>query len=101
MTDPGQLGNVVVKTLPNGTIVRLRDVASTALGAQNYGTYGLQDLHPAAVIVLLQSPGSNALEAGRGLRATIAALARTFPPDLTYSIAFDTTSFITAALGDV
>jgi hydrophobe/amphiphile efflux-1 (HAE1) family protein len=101
LTDPSQLGNVVVKTLSDGTIVRLRDVANTTLGAQDYGTYGLQDRHPAAVIVLLQSPGSNALETTRGLRATIAALAKSFPPGLTYSIAFDTTSFITAALDDV
>ncbi|HYM91134.1 MAG TPA: efflux RND transporter permease subunit, partial [bacterium] len=101
LTDPTQFNRVVVKTLPDGSVVRLQDVATTELGAQDYGTYGLRNGHPAAVIVLLQAPGSNALQASRAVRATMAGLARSFPPGLTYDVVFDTTLFINAALTDV
>jgi len=101
LTDPSQFNRIVVRTLPDGSVVRLQDVARTELGAQDYGTYGVRNGHPAAVIVLLQAPGSNALQASRAVRATMAGLAQSFPPGLTYDIVFDTTLFINAALTEV
>ncbi|HEV2357063.1 MAG TPA: efflux RND transporter permease subunit, partial [bacterium] len=101
LADPAQFGRVVVKTLPDGSVVRLGDVASTELGAQDYVTYGYWKAHPAALVLLLQSPGSNALQASAGARATMAGLAKTFPPGMIYDVIFDTTTFITAALSDV
>ena len=101
LTDPTQFSRVVVKTLADGSVVRLKDVARTELGAQDYGTYAYRDDHPAALVILLQSPGSNALRASQGARATMDALAKTFPVGLTYDVFFDTTTFITAALNDV
>jgi len=101
LPDPSQFKRIVVKTLPDGSVVRLQDVARIELGAQDYGTYGERNGHPAAVVVLLQSPGSNALKASQGVRATMEGLAKSFPPGLTYDIVFDTTLFINAALGDV
>jgi len=101
LTDPSQFSRVVVKTLADGSVVRLKDVARTELGAQDYGTYAYRDDHPAALVILLQSPGSNALRASQGARATMDALAKTFPVGLTYDVFFDTTTFITAALNDV
>jgi HAE1 family hydrophobic/amphiphilic exporter-1/multidrug efflux pump len=101
LADPSQFGRVVVKTLPDGTVVRLADIARTELGAQDYTTYGYWNAHPAALVILLQSPGSNALQASQGARAAMAGLAKTFPPGLTYDVIFDTTSFINAALSDV
>ncbi|HKX17991.1 MAG TPA: efflux RND transporter permease subunit [bacterium] len=101
LTDTGQFGQVVVKTLSDGSVVRLRDVARVELGAQDYVTYGYWKTHPAALIILLQSPGSNALQASQGARAVMAGLAQQLPPGLTYDVIFDTTAFINAALGDV
>ncbi len=101
VTDPGQLGNIVVHTLPDGGIVRLRDVASTDLGAQSYTTNGARNGHPAAVVILLQAPGTNALAASQGVRAALAGLVKQFPPGLTADVAFDTTLFITEALKEV
>ncbi len=101
VTDPNQLGNIVVHTLPDGSIVRLRDVASTDLGAQSYTTNGAWNGHPAAVIILLQAPGTNALAASQGVRTTLAGLDKQFPPGLTAEVAFDTTLFITEALNEV
>jgi hydrophobe/amphiphile efflux-1 (HAE1) family protein len=101
LTDPTQFSRVIVKTLADGSVVRLRDVGRTELGAQDYGTSAEWSNHPAALVILLQSPGSNALQASQGARATMAGLAKNFPPGLTYDVIFDTTNFITAALKDV
>ncbi len=101
LVDPSQFGRVVVKTLADGSVVHLSDVARTELGAQDYVTYGYWKAHPAALVILLQSPGSNALQASEGARAAMAGLAKNFPPGITYDVIFDTTSFITAALSDV
>jgi len=101
LLDPSQFGRVIVKTLPDGSVVHLSDVARTELGTQDYVTYGYWKAHPAALVILLQSPGSNALQASGAARATMAGLAKTFPPGVAYDVIFDTTSFITAALSDV
>jgi hydrophobe/amphiphile efflux-1 (HAE1) family protein len=101
LTDPAEFGQVVLKTLPDGSVVRLRDVASTELGAQDYTTYGYWKAHPAALVILLQAPGSNALQASSGARAVVAGLAKNFPPGLTYDVAFDGSTFVGAALNDV
>ena len=101
LADASQFGRVVVKTLADGSVVRLSDVARTELGAQDYVTYGYWKTHPAALVILLQSPGSNALQASQGARAVMADLAKSLPPGLTYDVIFDTTNFINAALTDV
>ncbi|HET9001618.1 MAG TPA: efflux RND transporter permease subunit [bacterium] len=101
LADPRQFSQVVVKTLADGSIVRLKDVARTELGVQDYGTYGYWKSHPAALVILLQSPGSNALRASQGARTVMAGLAKTFPPGIAYDVIFDTTNFVTAALSDV
>ncbi|TLZ68136.1 MAG: efflux RND transporter permease subunit, partial [Methanobacteriota archaeon] len=101
LTNPSQFNRIVVKTLPDGSVVRLQDVARSEVGAQDYGTYGARNGHVAAFIILLQSPGSNALRASQAVRATMSGLAQSFPPGLTYDVVFDTSLFVTAALNDV
>jgi multidrug efflux pump len=101
LADPRQFDRVAIKTLSDGTVVRLRDVGRAELGAQDYTSFGYWSGHPAAIIALLQSPGSNALRASKGARAVMAGLAKNFPPGLTYDVVFDTTMFVTAALADV
>ncbi len=101
LTQASQFNKIVVKTLPDGSVVRLQDVARTELGAQDYGTYGARNGHVAAIIILLQSPGSNALRASQGVRGTMEGLATSFPPGLTYDVVFDTSLFVTSALTDV
>ena len=104
---PGQLsaadqfGQMVVRTTSNGNIIRLRDVARTEIGAQDYSAFGLHNQHPSAIVLLLQSPGTNALRASQEARRVMAGLATQFPPGLTYNVAFDSTTFVSAALSDV
>ena len=101
LADPHQFDQVAIKTLSDGTVVRLRDVGHSELGAQDYVSFGYWSARPVAIIVLLQSPGSNALRASTGAKAVMAELAKSFPPGLTYDLVFDTTNFVTAALSDV
>jgi hydrophobe/amphiphile efflux-1 (HAE1) family protein len=101
LADPRQFDQVAIKTLSDGTVVRLHDVGHAELGAQDYTTSGYWNGHPAAIIALQQSPATNALKASQGARAVMAGLAKHFPPGLTYDVIFDTTTFVTAALTDV
>jgi len=99
--DPKQFDQGIVKTLSDGSLVRIRDIGHTELGAQSYASFAHWTGHPAAIVVLLQTPGSNALQASQAARATMVGLAKEFPSGLTYDLIFDTTAFVTAALSDV
>jgi hydrophobe/amphiphile efflux-1 (HAE1) family protein len=101
LTAPSQFNRIVVKTLPDGSVVRLQDIGHAEIGAQDYGTYGERNGHVAAFIILLQSPGSNALRASQGVQATMAGLAPSFPPGLAYDVVFDTSRFVSTAISDV
>lgn len=57
-----EFGNMVIRSLPNGEVLRLKDVATIKLGAQNYVINGQIDGHPAATCMIFQTAGSNANE---------------------------------------
>lgn len=59
---PEEFGNMVIRSLPNGEVLRLKDVATIKLGAQNYVINGQIDGHPAATCMIFQTAGSNANE---------------------------------------
>ena len=94
LRDIGEFENIVVKAGTEGRTVRVKDVARVELGALNYNSYGYQDRHPATVIVLTQTPGTDALKAARAIKAKIADLSQRFPRGLEYSIIYNVTEFI-------
>jgi HAE1 family hydrophobic/amphiphilic exporter-1 len=89
-----QFGNIVLRANPDGSIVRVRDVARIELGAQTYNIESRLNGKPCALIALFQMPGSNALEAANGAKKVMEELKKSFPPDLDYTIALDTTEGI-------
>jgi HAE1 family hydrophobic/amphiphilic exporter-1 len=93
--------NVIVKTGTTGNITRLRDVGRVELGAQTYGQIFTLDGKPAAGIGVAQSPGANALEVEKAVKAKMAVLAREFPQDLVYAVPFDTTVFVYESIKEV
>jgi hydrophobe/amphiphile efflux-1 (HAE1) family protein len=101
LTDPKEFGNIIVRTNPDGSIVRLSDVSRVELGAQLYLTLGSYNGRPATLIILYQTPEANALQTAAGVRTTMAVLAKSFPPSLQYSIAYDSTLFVTTSIRDV
>jgi HAE1 family hydrophobic/amphiphilic exporter-1/multidrug efflux pump len=96
-----QFGNMVVRTGDDGSILRLRDVARTELAANSYSGFGRYNGTPAAVILLYQTPGANALTTAEAVRHEMDELKKSFPPDLTYDVAFDSTDFVHASIHDV
>jgi HAE1 family hydrophobic/amphiphilic exporter-1 len=101
LDDAEQFANVIVKTGSAGDVTRVRDIGRVELGAQTYGQIFKLDGKPAAGLAIFQSPGANALNVGDEVKARMAALAKEFPQGLTYSIPFDTTTFVKASIDEV
>ncbi len=113
LVDPQQFGNIVVKTGSDGRLTRLRDLVSDVrkeegqdvggiqLGAKNEDTSCNLDGQPSIGLAIFQQPGSNALDTAAGVRARMDDLKRSFPPDVEYSIVYDTTPFIQESIHEV
>ena len=99
--DPAQFENVVVKTGASGDLTRVRDVGRVELGAQTYSQIFNLDGKQAAGLAIFQTPGANALDVAQRVSDKIRTLSREFPQGMTYSIPFDTTLFVQAAISEV
>src|SRR5512136_266801 len=96
-----EFGNIVLRANPDGSIVRVRDVARIELGAQTYNIEGRLNGKPCALIALYQMPGTNALEAAAGTKKLMEELKKSFPPDLDYTVALDTTLAVTEGMQEI
>ena len=94
-------GNIVIRADPDGSLVRVRDVARVELGAQTYNVVGRFSGKPAAIIALYQLPGTNALQAAGGAEKLMAQLSTRFPPDMKYAVALDTTLAVSAGMHEI
>lgn len=101
LTSPEQFGNLILKTTPNGGIVRLRDVGRVALGAQDYTTDFRLNGREAVGIAILILPDANATEVSRNVIAEMNLLQKHFPPGVHYQIGFDGTTFVTDSIKEV
>ncbi|HXC99000.1 MAG TPA: multidrug efflux RND transporter permease subunit [Verrucomicrobiae bacterium] len=86
-----QFGEIVIRENPDGSVVRLKDVARIELGAQIYSLAGRLNGNPAAVLAIYQLPGSNAIDAAKKVKALMAELKKSFPEDLDFAVSLDTT----------
>ena len=77
-----QFGNIVIRASPNGSFVRVKDVGRVELGAQTYAMTSTFNGKPAAVLAMYQLPGSNAVDAAKGVRQLMAQLKERFPSGL-------------------
>src|SRR5881394_192999 len=96
-----EFGEIVLRATPDGSIVRLKDVARIELGAQDYDIIGRLNGKPAAVLALYQLPGSNALQAERGVKRRMAELKQRFPADLDFVFSLDTTHAVTEGISEI
>ncbi len=101
LVDPDEFDNVIVKTGDNGQITRLRDIGHVELGAQTYSQAFTLDGKQAAGIGIYQSPGANALDVERAVKAKMEELGHKFPQGLVYSVPFDTTVFVNSSIHEV
>ena len=98
---PEEFGQVVVRSNPDGSVVRLKDVARIELGAQNYQQIARFNGQPAGIIAVFQSPGSNALAVADGVKKTMEELKARFPADLDYAVSLDTTRSVTEGISEI
>jgi HAE1 family hydrophobic/amphiphilic exporter-1 len=101
LSDAEQFANIIVRANPDGSFVRLGDVARIDLGSQTYLQVGRYQGKPATVIAVYQSPGSNALATANMVKAQMAKLAKRFPADLDYAIALDTTLPVSEGIDEI
>jgi len=96
-----QFGEIILRARPDGSFLRLGDVARIELGAKSYGFGGRLDGRDAAVIGISLSPGANALESAEAVKAVLESLAGSFPPGLDYQIVYDNSLFVEASIEEV
>jgi hydrophobic/amphiphilic exporter-1 (mainly G- bacteria), HAE1 family len=101
LVSPEQFGDIVVRANPDGSQVRLKDVSRIELGALNYQQEGRYNGRAGGVIAVFQTPGSNALKVGDGIKNTIAELKKNFPQGLDYEVALDTTLPIVEGMHEI
>src|SRR5580698_297359 len=101
LTSAEEFGQIIIRSLPNGAVLRLKDVSRLELGAQTYSVSSRYNGKPAATIAIYQLPGSNALEAANGVKKLMTQLKQSFPQDLDYTISLDTTLAVTEGIHDI
>ena len=101
LVTPDEFGNIVIRELQNGSVVRIRDLARVELRSQVYTTTARLNGRPSAIIALYQLPGTNALAAADGVRKLMASASANFPKGLDYVIALDTTQPVIAGINEM
>jgi hydrophobic/amphiphilic exporter-1 (mainly G- bacteria), HAE1 family len=101
LTRPEEFAAIIVRANADGSVVRLKDVARVEMGARTQDRYSRYNGAPAAALGIYQSPGSNAVDVAKQVSDTMNALAKRFPDDLTYTVFFDSTVFVTTTINEV
>jgi len=101
LTTAEEFADVIVRANPDGSVVRLKDVARLELGTETYTQIGRYRSQNAAIVVVYQLPGSNALAAATGARQTMEAARAKFPLDMAYASAFDATLPVSEGLREI
>jgi hydrophobe/amphiphile efflux-1 (HAE1) family protein len=89
-----EFGQIIVKTGPNGEKTYLKDVARIELGAAGYSLRSLLNNKAAVALPIFQSPGANAIQLSKDVRAAMATLKKDFPQGLDYAVVYDPTVFV-------
>ncbi len=101
LTRPEEFSDIVLRANPDGSVVRVKDVARVEMGAKSSDRYSRFNSAPTAAIGIYQLPGANAVDVARQVRAVMDELAQRFPQDLTYTVFYDTTVFVTSTIIEV
>ena len=98
---PSDYENIIIKELPNGQTLRLGDIARVEFGCQNYGVISDFEGDPAALVVVYQTPGSNAMEVGRSVKEAMARLEEKFPEGIATATVVDATETIEEGVKEI
>jgi hydrophobe/amphiphile efflux-1 (HAE1) family protein len=92
---------IIIRTNPDGSVLRLGDVARLELGAANLDRDTRFNGGPAAIVAIFQTPGANAIKTLNDVRARVAELAQSFPEDMAWKVTYDPTASVTATIEEV
>jgi hydrophobe/amphiphile efflux-1 (HAE1) family protein len=101
LTTPEQFGNIVLRANPDGSVLRISDVARVEIGAQNLDSESRIDGRAGVPIGIYLSPGANAVTTAKAVQATLQKLSTRFPTGLTYLVQYDSTTFVTDTITEV
>ena len=101
LTTSEQFGAIVLRANPDGSLLRIRDVARVELGAQNEDTESSLSGQPAVALGIYLSPGANAVQTAAAVNRTLAKLKPRFPEGLKTTVVYDTTTFVTDTITEV
>jgi hydrophobe/amphiphile efflux-1 (HAE1) family protein len=101
LREPDEFGEIVIKSSPDGRLVRLRDVARIELGAQDYAVNSYLDGNGAVAMIIFQRPGSNAVATAQSILDKMDELAGDFPPDLEHRVVYNPTRFVEESIAEV
>jgi HAE1 family hydrophobic/amphiphilic exporter-1 len=98
---PEEFGEIVVRANPDGSFVRVKDIARIDLGAQTYNIRSRLNGQPSAIIACYQLPGTNAVKAAEAVRKLMAETKQRFPADMDYAVSLDQTLSVTEGMHEI
>jgi multidrug efflux pump len=101
LATPEEFGNVVLRALPNGATVRIRDIGKVEIAGQSYGFAARLNGKPIAAIGIQLTPTANALQTAELVRAKMKELKKFFPPGVEYVVPYDTSLFVKISIEEV
>ena len=101
LKNPEEFGNIVLRAYPDGSSVRIKDVARVEVGADNYQFGARLNGQPTAAFAISLAPEANALSTARGVKKMMDELAEFFPEGVSYSIPYDTTPYVETSIEQV
>jgi HAE1 family hydrophobic/amphiphilic exporter-1 len=102
LSERSEFGDIIIRNDPEtGALIRVSDVGRVELGTFSYGNQSLVNHEPAAILILYQAPGSNALATAEGVYAAMDRLSEDFPPDVEYLVPFEAASVVEISIREV
>lgn len=101
LSTPEEFGKIILRANSDGSVLRIRDVARVALGAQSLATQDQLDGAPSLGIGIYLEPGANAVETAQRVKNTIAGLRKNFPKGLSAGVIYDTSDFVNETVHEV
>ena len=101
LTTSTQFGDILLRANPDGSVLRIKDVARVEIGAQNMDSESRIDGQPGVPMGIYLAPGANAVTTARAVQTTLARLSERFPPGLSYLVQYDSTTFVTDTIKEV
>lgn len=98
---PDEFASIPIRTNPDGSILRVRDIGRTELGTESYDVVAYHNGRPSAVMAVRQAAGANALDTANAIRSKMEDMSHFFPPGMKVIYPYDTTPFVRVAINEV